>query len=91
MYFRKISLFIGIFSASLFLAQRSKEDLQRQNAELKKQIETINANLAKAKSEARLSISYLNDINKKTLKVLHKNSYYRGPRIGIYGKNHANG
>ena len=65
MYFRKISLFIGILSASLFLAQRSKEDLQRQNAELKKQIETINANLAKAKSEARLSISYLNDINKK--------------------------
>ena len=65
MYFRKISLFIGILSASLFLAQKSKEDLQKQNAELKKQIETINANLAKTKSEARLSISYLNDINKK--------------------------
>ena len=45
--------------------QVKKEQLQKQNAELKKQIEEINKNLAKTKSEAKLSLAYLNEINKK--------------------------
>lgn len=65
MNIKKISFLIGILWTSLLFSQRSKEELQRQNAELKKQIAVINSNLAKAKDEARLSISYLNNINKK--------------------------
>lgn len=65
MNIHKISLFIGVLAINILFSQRSKEELQKQNAELKKQIATINSNLAKAKDEAKLSISYLNDINKK--------------------------
>ena len=39
--------------------------MQKQSAELKKQIALINAELAKAKDETKLSIAYLNNINKK--------------------------
>lgn len=44
---------------------QKKEQLQKQNNELKKQIAAINANLAKTQNEAKLSIAYLNDVNKK--------------------------
>ena len=65
MNIHKVSLFISVLAVNLLFSQRSKEELQKQNAELKKQIATINSNLAKTKDEAKLSISYLNDINKK--------------------------
>ena len=65
MILKKISLFIVILCANLLFSQRTKEDLQKQSAELKKQIALINAELAKAKDETKLSIAYLNNINKK--------------------------
>lgn len=65
MIFKKIGLLANILCFSLLFSQRNKEELQKQSAELKKQIAVINAELAKAKDETRLSISYLNNINKK--------------------------
>ena len=65
MTLKKISLFIVILCANLLFSQRTKEDLQKQSAELKKLIALINAELAKAKDETKLSIAYLNNINKK--------------------------
>lgn len=61
---KKISFFITILMFALFSAQK-KELLQKQNAELKKQISSINTNLAKTQKESKLSIAYLNDVNKK--------------------------
>lgn len=49
---------------ALFSAQK-KEQLQKQNADLKKQISSINANLAKTQQESKLSVAYLNEVNKK--------------------------
>ena len=65
MILKRISLFIVILCTNLLFSQRTKEDLQKQSAELKKQIALINAELAKAKDETKLSIAYLNNINKK--------------------------
>ena len=65
MILKRISLFIVILCANLLFSQRTKEDLQKQSTELKKQIALINAELAKAKDETKLSIAYLNNINKK--------------------------
>lgn len=48
-----------------FLSAQKKEQLQKQNAELKKEIASINANLAKTQQESKLSVAYLNDVNKK--------------------------
>ena len=47
MTLKKISLFIVILCANLLFSQRTKEDLQKQSAELKRQIATINSELAK--------------------------------------------
>ena len=65
MILRKIVIITAVLAANLISAQRSKEELQQQNAELKRQIAAINSNLAKAKNEAKLSIFYLNNINRK--------------------------
>lgn len=61
---KRLSFLIGIFLFSLFSAQK-KEQLQKQNAELKKQIASINSNLAKTQQQSKLSIAYLNEVNKK--------------------------
>lgn len=61
---KKISFFITVLTFAFFSAQK-KEQLQKQNAELKKQISSINANLAKTQQESKLSVAYLNDVNKK--------------------------
>ncbi|SFI22109.1 murein hydrolase activator EnvC family protein [Halpernia frigidisoli] len=61
---RKILIFIGLLLLSQFSAQK-KEQLQQQNADLKKQISLINANLAKTKNESKLSVAYLNAVNQK--------------------------
>lgn len=61
---KRVSFLIGIFLFSFFSAQK-KEQLQKQNADLKKQIATINSNLAKTQQQSKLSISYLNEVNKK--------------------------
>lgn len=60
----RVSFIFCIFMFGLVFGQ-SKEQLQKQNAALKKQIATINANLAKTQKESKLSVAYLNDVNKK--------------------------
>lgn len=44
---------------------QKKEQLQKQTAELKQQIAAINTNLAKTRNESRLSLAYLENVNKK--------------------------
>ncbi|KMQ71263.1 murein hydrolase activator EnvC family protein [Chryseobacterium koreense] len=61
---KKIGFLMGIFMFGILSAQK-KEQLQKQNAELKKQIAAINSNLAKTQQQSKLSIAYLNDVNKK--------------------------
>ncbi len=61
---KKISFLIGIFLFG-FLSAQKKEQLQKQNVELKKEIASINANLAKTQQQSKLSVAYLNDVNKK--------------------------
>ena len=66
MMHKKLSLLLGLLAFSIFFSQQGrKEQLQKQNSELKKQIAAINATLAKARGEAKLSLAYLNDVNKK--------------------------
>lgn len=62
---RKVSFLIGILLFGLHFGQQNKEQLQKQNADLKKQIAQINSELAKTRNESKLSISYLNNVNKK--------------------------
>lgn len=64
MNYKKIILFITLFFVHQFSAQK-KEQLQQQNAVLKKQISTINENLAKTKAESKTSLAYLNAVNEK--------------------------
>ncbi|MCW3169725.1 peptidoglycan DD-metalloendopeptidase family protein [Chryseobacterium sp. 09-1422] len=61
---KKFSFLIGILLFSLHFGQK-KEQLQQQNAELKKQIAKINSDLAKTRNESKLSISYLTSVNQK--------------------------
>ena len=61
---KRLSFLIGIFLFSFFSAQK-KEQLQKQNAELKKQISSINSNLAKTQQQSKLSVAYLNEVEKK--------------------------
>lgn len=68
MMHRKLSLFLGLLMFGFAFSQQPenrKEQLQRQNAELKKQIANINAELAKAKGETKLSLAYLAGVNQK--------------------------
>lgn len=64
---KKFSFLIGILLFGLHYGQdgQKKEQLQKQNAELKKQIAQINTDLAKTRSESKLSIAYLTNVNKK--------------------------
>ena len=62
---KKISFLIGILVFVLHFGQQNKEQLQKQNADLKKQIAQINSELAKTRNESKLSLSYLNNVNKK--------------------------
>ncbi|GAB0156809.1 hypothetical protein CHRYSEOSP005_20760 [Chryseobacterium sp. Alg-005] len=61
---KKFSFLIGILLFGLHYGQK-KEQLQKQNAELKKQIAQINSDLAKTRNESKLSIAYLTNVNKK--------------------------
>ncbi|MCX8525106.1 peptidoglycan DD-metalloendopeptidase family protein [Chryseobacterium formosus] len=62
---KKISFLLGILLFGLQYGQQNKEQLQKQNADLKKQISQINSDLAKTRNESKLSLSYLNNVNKK--------------------------
>ncbi|MBF8457456.1 peptidoglycan DD-metalloendopeptidase family protein [Kaistella sp. G5-32] len=61
---KKLGIFVGIFLCG-FLFSQKKEELQKQNVELKKQIASINTNLAKTQQDSKLSVAYLNEVNKK--------------------------
>ena len=61
---KRISFLIGIFLFGFFSAQK-KEQLQKQNSDLKKQISAINSNLAKTQQQSKLSVAYLNEVEKK--------------------------
>ena len=68
MMHKKLSLLIGLlFFTYGFSQEGRKEQLQKQNADLKKQIAVINGELAKARGEAKLSIAYLNNVNQKII------------------------
>ncbi|MCG2792452.1 MAG: peptidoglycan DD-metalloendopeptidase family protein [Weeksellaceae bacterium] len=62
---KKLSFFIGIILFGLAFGQKDKEVLQKQNADLKKQISSLNATLNHTKQESKLSIAYLNAVNQK--------------------------
>ncbi len=62
---KKLSFFISILVFGGVFAQKDKEQLQKQNAELKKQISTLNATLNQTKQESKLSVAYLNAVNQK--------------------------
>ncbi len=61
---KRLSFLIGIFLFTFFSAQK-KEQLQKQNADLKKQIASINSNLAKTQQQSKLSVAYLSEVEKK--------------------------
>lgn len=61
---KKLSFLIGFFLFGILFSQK-KEQLQKQNAELKKQIASINANLAKTQQQSKLSVAYLTEVQKK--------------------------
>lgn len=62
---KKLSFFISIILFGIAFGQKDKEVLQKQNADLKKQISTINASLNQTKQESKLSVAYLNAVNQK--------------------------
>ena len=62
---KKLSFFISIILFGSAFGQKDKEQLQKQNADLKKQISSLNATLNQTKQESKLSISYLNAVNQK--------------------------
>jgi len=62
---KKLSFFISIILFGSAFGQKDKEVLQKQNADLKKQISNINASLNQTKQESKLSIAYLNAVNQK--------------------------
>ncbi len=61
---KKVSLLTAVLLFGLSFGQ-NKEQLQKQNAELKKQIAQINSQLAKSRNESKLSVAYLEGVNKK--------------------------
>ncbi|MEC5393990.1 murein hydrolase activator EnvC family protein [Bergeyella sp. RCAD1439] len=61
---KRVYVALAVLSFGVVFSQ-TKTQLQQQNNELKKQIAAINANLAKTKNEAKLSVAYLNEVNKK--------------------------
>ena len=61
---KKLSFLIGLFLFGMAFSQK-KEQLQKQNAELKKQIAAINQNLAKTQQQSKLSVAYLTEVQKK--------------------------
>ncbi|WDF48002.1 peptidoglycan DD-metalloendopeptidase family protein [Chryseobacterium sp. KACC 21268] len=62
---KKLSFFISIILFGSAFGQKDKEVLQKQNADLKKQISSLNATLNQTKQESKLSIAYLNTVNQK--------------------------
>ncbi len=62
---KKLSFFVSILLFGSVFGQKDKEQLQKQNSDLKKQISSINASLNQTKKESRLSIAYLNAVNQK--------------------------
>ena len=64
MILKRIGLLISLLIFSVGAAQ-DKEQLKKENNELKRQIAVINNNLAKTQNQAKLSVAYLNEVTKK--------------------------
>lgn len=62
---KRISLILSFLIFGFANAQKNKEQLQKENADLKKQIAQINSDLAKTRNESKLSVSYLTNVNQK--------------------------
>ena len=65
---KKLSFFISIILFGSVVGQnpqKDKEVLQKQHADLKKQISSLNTTLSQTKKESKLSIAYLNAVNQK--------------------------
>lgn len=58
-------LLLSFFLIFGFALGQTKAELQKQSADLKKQISQINAELAKSQNESKLSVAYLANVNKK--------------------------
>lgn len=56
--------FVFLISFTLFFSQ-TKEQLQKQNAEIKKQIQSLTSEINNTRSQSKYSISYLNKIDMK--------------------------
>lgn len=70
---KRIFFLLNILFVGIAFGQTSKEQLQKQNADIKKQIATINADLAKTQKESKLSLAYLTAVNQKI--TLREKSY----------------
>ena len=57
-------IFLALLTFGYSFGQK-KEQLQKQNAELKKQIASINKAISQSQKESKLSIAYLENVNKK--------------------------
>ncbi len=62
---KKLILGLALILFGISFGQKNKEALQKQNADLKKQIKAINEQLAKSRNDSKLSIAYLDGVNKK--------------------------
>ena len=62
---KKVIFFIAILISGISFGQRTKEELQKQNAALKKEIATINAELAKSQQQSKLSLATLANVDQK--------------------------
>lgn len=62
---KKIVFFCGILASVSLFGQVTKTELQKQNAAIKKQIAAINSQLAKTQQQSKLSVAYLDNVNKK--------------------------
>lgn len=60
-----LSLLMTLLVTGLWAQRNTKQDLLKQNNEIKNQINMLNSSLSKTKAEERLSLAYLNDINQK--------------------------
>jgi len=63
---KKIIAFLFFITSFIAFAQQ-KEKLQKENADIKKQISVLSANLEKTQKESRLSVANLQNINQKIL------------------------
>ncbi|WP_124641564.1 murein hydrolase activator EnvC family protein [Amniculibacterium aquaticum] len=58
-------IILALITFGFSFGQQKKEQLQKQNSELKKEIASINKAISQSQKESKLSIAYLDNVNKK--------------------------